>query len=191
MDHGESARLTRRRVLLALAGSTALGAGGLALSPGEDRPAPEGLRGVPPAAFGALWSIARAAVPPACADEDVTHVATAVGDAIARLPKRAQDELSLLLRVMDNGLGAVALGAGTTPLSAADGAGFLEALGTHRVAKLRGAYHGLRRLCLAAYWATPRLQATSGYPGPRLTRPIPPASPSAALAAPGWPGAPS
>jgi hypothetical protein len=89
---------------------------------------------------------------------------------IAGLPPPAQQELGTLLAVLVHPLGRRSVAALAEPwatASVADLHSALSAMRTSRLALRQQAYHALRDLTSAAYFADPSTWAGIGYPGPR------------------------
>lgn len=106
------------------------------------------------------------------------EIAHRVDEALRFAPPRAQRDLNLVLKLLENAVGGVLLRGSATPFTLLEEVGQDDALKAWRdsaVADLRGGYHALRKLCLAAHYASPDSFAEITYPGPSITKPTPPA----------------
>jgi len=164
----------QRRTLLKLgltgAGVLAVAGGGLALlRPGlvDGRLAPPGRE-----VFGAVARAVLDGSLPADAatqrDALAAHLRR-VDDAVAALPPAVRGELSQLLALLGSAPGRVAF-AGLVPAwrdaGVADLQAALQGMRLSRLALRRQAYHALRDLTNAAYYADRSTWAALGYPGP-------------------------
>jgi hypothetical protein len=89
---------------------------------------------------------------------------------IAGLPATSRAELSWLLALLDNSAGRLAFAGLLQPWEQADAKLLQEALQAMRVSSIelrQQAYHALRDLTNAAYFADSRAWPLIGYPGPR------------------------
>lgn len=108
---------------------------------------------------------------------DPLSAAHGVDTALAFAPPEVQKDLGLALGLLENALVSLLTGGPPTPftmLKEADQDAAFARWGSSRIALLRSAYQGLRKLCLAAHYATPAAAAALGY-----TPPIPKPEPSA------------
>jgi hypothetical protein len=93
-----------------------------------------------------------------------------LSDAIAAFPAATQDELSQLLALLASAPGRVAfagLAADWPDASVQQVQHALQVMRTSSLALRMQAYHALRDLTNAAYYADPSAWAAMGYPGPR------------------------
>ncbi|MEO8155598.1 MAG: hypothetical protein ABI605_21230 [Rhizobacter sp.] len=91
-------------------------------------------------------------------------------DALGAFPPTVQAELSQLLAILSAGPGRIALAGLHTAwpeASIAQVQASLQEMRTSSLALRQQAYHALRDLTNAAYYADPQAWATLGYPGPR------------------------
>ncbi len=92
-------------------------------------------------------------------------------------PVAAQDFVKVLY-LLENGLLGLFFRLSPalfTEMSPADQDRALNAWRDSRITLLKGAYHGLRRLVLGAYYTNLRRAKETGYPGPLFDKPAPPA----------------
>ena len=156
--------------LLAVAGT------GIALIPGDRSARPRApLMVLSDAQFAVLVALAARVLARTTADP--MTVAHAVDSTLRHAPPEVQKDLGLALGLLDNALVALLTGRKPVPFTqlseqAQDAA--LHAWGDSRLALLRSAYQGLRKLCLAAHYATPAAAAAVGYT-PSIAKPEPPA----------------
>mgnify|MGYP001421988560 CR=1 FL=1 len=109
------------------------------------------------------------AVPEAAAAELDAQL-TRLNDTIAGFPAHTRDEISTLLSLLASAPGRIALAGLATPWPDASVAQIQQALQDMRTSSLSlrmQAYHALRDLTNAAYYADPASWAQLGYPGPR------------------------
>jgi hypothetical protein len=105
------------------------------------------------------------------------EIAHRIDETLRFAPPRAGRDLAMGLSLLENALGGVLLRGSATPFSLLDEAGQDAALGAWRdssVVELRGAYHALRKLCLAAHYASVDAFSEVSYSGPSLSKPTPP-----------------
>ena len=157
--------------LLALAGT------GIAVFPGDRSVRATGpLLSFSPAAFSVLAAVAARVVKGTSADP--MEIAMRIDAALQRAAPEARVDLGRALLLLENGLPGL-LFRGTprpfTLLAVDDQDRALLAWRDSRLVLLRGAYHGLRKLCLAAHYATPAGWPETGYGGPLIPKPEPPA----------------
>ncbi|MBI1946722.1 MAG: hypothetical protein HYS27_13575 [Deltaproteobacteria bacterium] len=156
--------------LLAVAGTT------LAVLPGDRSVRPRvPLASLSEAQFAVLVALAARVVARTTADP--LSVAHAVDTALRFAPPEVQKDLGLALGLLDNALVSLLTGGRPTPFTMLKEQQQDEALrrwGDSRLALLRSAYQGLRKLCLAAHYATPPAAAALGYT-PSIAKPEPPA----------------
>ena len=171
----------KRRSLLkvGLLGSAILaigGAGGLALWPGDASVQPKRtLAVISIANFPILVAVASRVLHGTTANPlDIAH---RVDDALRFATPQSQGDLNKVLALLENALPGLLLRGKATPFTLLDEAGQDAALGRWRDSRLgvlRGAYHALRKLCLASHYAHPSSFVEVDYPGPTLIKPEPP-----------------
>ena len=169
-----------RRVFLkvGLAGGVVAAAGvtALALRSGDRAVRPlRPLQVLPERAFPVLVAVAARVLRGTSANP--VEIAHRVDETLRFAPPRSGRDLAMGLQLLENALGGVLLRGSMTPFTLLDEAGQDAALMAWRdsgVVDLRGAYHGLRKLCLAAHYASTGCFAEISYPGPSLTKPPPP-----------------
>ena len=86
----------------------------------------------------------------------------------------ARVDVDRLFGLLENALGGLLLRGSPRPFTLLDEAAQDAALTTWRdsdVGLLRGAYQALRKLCLAAHYASPDAFIEVGYAGPSLNKP--------------------
>lgn len=164
----------RRRFLklgVGAAAALALAGGGIALlSPGMSQGR---LTDAGREVFGA---VARAVLE-GCLPEEVPQREVALrehmlrlDDALGAFPSTVQSELSQLLAILASPPGRIVLAGLHNPWAQATVAQLQSALQSMRTSSLalrQQAYHALRDLTNAAYFADPQAWALLGYPGPR------------------------
>jgi hypothetical protein len=163
-----------RRVFLkvGLAGGVVAAAGvtALALRPGDRAVRPtRPLQVLPERVFPVMVAVAARVLRGTSAHR--------VDETLRFAPPRSGRDLAMGLKLLENALGGVLLRGSATPFTLLDEAGQDAALTAWRdsgVVDLRGAYHALRKLCLAAHYASTDCFAEVSYPGPSLTKPTPP-----------------
>lgn len=164
----EGRRLFLQRGLLGGALLVLGGAATLAGWPGKQfvEVAPQALRALTPRTFQVVVAIAaRVVVDPAA---DPVAVAHGVDRALAYASPDAREDLRKLLMLFENALPGL-LDFHVLPFTRLDpGAqdAVLARWRDSRIALRRGGYHALRKLCLAAWYATPAAWPAIGYPGP-------------------------
>lgn len=136
--------------------------------------------------FRVLVAIAEVSVP--CPRPTAVLVATRVDTALSYGSPRSQKDLKQGLLVVENALLGLFIRRQATPFSTLDIEGREHALAALRdspSSTLRGAYHALRRLCVAAYYAGEKESRETGYPGPPFEKPpAPPIDAGRALSPP-------
>jgi hypothetical protein len=158
-------------VVLAVAGAT-----GLALWPGDRSVRPQRpLASLPERAFPVLVAVAGRVLKGTTANP--VEIAHRVDDALRFSTPEARADLGDVLGLLENGLAGLLLRGQTRPFTllpadAQDAA--LLAWRDSRVGLLRGAYHALRKLCLAAHYATSSSWSQVGYGGPAIPKSDPP-----------------
>jgi hypothetical protein len=170
-----------RRVFLkaGLAGGVVVAGGvtALALRPGDRAVRPtRPLQVLPESVFPVMVAVAARVLRGTSANP--LEIAHRVDETLRFAPPRSGRDLAMGLKLLENALGGVLLRGSATPFTLLDEAGQDAALIAWRdsgVVDLRGAYHGLRKLCLAAHYASTDCFAEVSYPGPSLTKPAPPA----------------
>ncbi len=155
----------------------AVGAGlGLGLRQGDRSVRPtRALNVISEAAFPVLVAVAARVTRGTSASP--VEIAQRVDEALRFAPRQSQQDLDRVLLLLENALGGLLLrGQGTpfTLLDEGDQDAALMAWRDSSVGLLRGAYHGLRKLCLAAHYASADCWAEVAYPGPSLTKTVPP-----------------
>ncbi|OGQ12024.1 MAG: hypothetical protein A2138_21560 [Deltaproteobacteria bacterium RBG_16_71_12] len=162
---------------LGIVGGVVLAAGGttIALLPGDRSVRPRTpLAALTDAQFAVLAAVAARVMARTTADP--VTIAHSVDSALRFAPPEVQHDLGLALGLLDNALVALITGRRPAPFTqldeAAQDAAF-HAWGGSRLALLRSAYQGLRKLCLAAHYATPAAAAALGYV-PSIAKPEPP-----------------
>lgn len=162
-----------------LAGAVVLavaGAAGLALWPGDRSVRPlRPLVSLPERAFPVLVAVAARVLKGTTASP--VEIAHRVDDALRFSAPEARGDLGDVLGLLENGLTGLLLRGQARPFTlldenAQDAA--LLAWRDSRVGLLRGAYHALRKLCLAAHYATPSSWSEVGYGGPAIPKADPP-----------------
>jgi hypothetical protein len=154
----------------------ALGATGLALWPGDRSVTPRvPLVSLPETRFPVLVAVATRVLVGTSADP--VEVAHAVDQTLAYATDEARKDLALALGLLENAFTGVLTRGQARPFTLLSAKAQDDALRAWRdgVGDLRGAYHALRKLCLAAHYATPKAFAETGYGGPSLRQPEPPA----------------
>jgi hypothetical protein len=158
-------------LLLAIGGGLAIG-----LRPGDRSVRPtRALNVISEAAFPVLVAVAARVTRGTSASP--IEIAQRVDEALRFAPRQSQKDLDQVLKLLENALGGLLLRGQGTPFTLLDEAGQDAALIAWRdssVGLLRGAYHGLRKLCLAAHYANAESFAEVSYPGPSLTKTPPP-----------------
>jgi hypothetical protein len=105
------------------------------------------------------------------------EIAHRIDETLRFAPPRAGRDLAMGLSLLENALGGVLVRGSATPFTLLDEGGQDAAFGAWRdsgLVELRGAYHALRKLCLAAHYASVDCFAEVSYPGPSLSKPTPP-----------------
>lgn len=138
---------------------------GLALLPGDRSVRPRGpLSVLDEAQFAVLAALAARVLARTTADP--VTIAHAVDATLRYAPPEVAADLGAALGLLDNALVCVLTGRKPVPFTLLDEAGQEAALAAwrdSRLALLRSAYQGLRKLCQAAHYATPAAAATVGY----------------------------
>lgn len=157
-------------------GLVALAGAGLAVLPGDRSVRPRGpLYNLNEAQFAVLVALAARVLARTTADP--LSVAHAVDATLRHAPPEVAADLATALSLLDNALVCVLTGRKPVPFTQLDEAGQEAALYSwrdSRLALLRSAYQGLRKLCLAAHYAVPANAAAVGYV-PSISKPEPPA----------------
>ncbi len=158
-------------VLLVVAGG-----GIVAILPGDSSVKPTGLlHALSARAFPVLAAVAARVLAGTTASP--VDIAMKVDAALRYAPPETQKDLSSALVLLENALGGLLLRGRPTPFTELDEAAQDKALIAWRDSRLlllRSAYNGLRKLCLAAHYATPAGWPDTGYPGPSIPKPEPP-----------------
>ena len=157
-------------VLLVVAGGTAV-----AFIPGDTSVKPTGaLFSIDARAFPVLAAVAARVLAGTTASP--VDIAMKVDGALRYAAPEGRKDLSAALMLLENALGGLLLRGKATPFTELDEAAqdaALLAWRDSRLVLLRGAYHALRKLCLAAHYATPAGWPETGYPGPSIPKPEP------------------
>ena len=168
-----AARITRRTLLRrGIAGAALLGLGGgagLALWPGRDLPAPEGLVGLRPARYPVALALAEALLPASGPGPSAAETTLALGQVFARLHPGDQADLNDALGLLESALAGALLDLRPAPFSRlplpARRAAF-GAWGESRLTLRRSAHAALRKLVYGTYYGHPSSYERLGYPGP-------------------------
>jgi hypothetical protein len=151
--------------------------GGVALLPGDKSVKPSGpLSSLPESAFPVLAAVAARALAGTTASP--VEIAMRVDAALRYARPEVRKDLGDALALLENALGGLLTRGTARPFTQLDEKEQDEALHRWRDSRLvllRSAYHGLRKLCLAAHYATPAGWPETGYPGPSIPKPEPPA----------------
>jgi hypothetical protein len=152
------------------------GAGGLALWPGDRsaRPLRE-LAVISADSFPVLVAVAARVCRGTTARP--IEIAHRVDDALRFTFPEAQQDINSVFGLLENAVGGLLLRGSARPFTLLDGAGQDAALDAWRdsdLTLLRGAYHALRKLCLAAHYASPGSWAEVAYGGPLIPKAAPP-----------------
>jgi hypothetical protein len=156
--------------LLLVAGGTVV-----AIIPGDTSVKPTGqLFSISAKAFPVLAAVAARVLAGTTASP--SDIAMKVDGALRWASPESRKDLTSALLLLENALGGLLLRGKPTPFTeldenAQDAA--LQAWRDSRLVLLRGAYHALRKLCLAAHYATPAGWPDTGYPGPSIPKPEP------------------
>ena len=164
-----------KRGLLGGALLAAAGAGALALRPGDASVAPRRpLRSLDVGVFPVLVAVATRTTLGTGADP--VELAHRVDEALLRAPPEVRADLGRVLVLLENALTGLLLRRSVTPFTRLSPEGQDAALCAWRdspIALLTGAYHALRKLCIAAHYATPAAWAATGYQ-PMIVKADPP-----------------
>jgi hypothetical protein len=154
----------------------AVAAAGVALIPGDRSVRPTGpLHVFSPAAFSVLAALAARVLKGTSANP--VEIAMRVDASVQRAPPEVGKDLGSALLLLENALPGLLLRGSPKPFSMLDGDAqdrAFHAWRDSRLLLLRGAYHGLRKICLAAHYATLEAGPEVGYSGPLLTKAAPP-----------------
>ena len=154
----------------------AVAGGGLALWPGDASVRPlRPLISISPAHFPVLVAVAARVCQGTTAQP--VQVAHAVDAALGFTFPEARADMDRVLGLLENALPGLLLRGSPRPFTLLDEAGQDRALNAWRdssVGLLRGAYHALRKLCLAAHYATPGSWPEVEYGGPLIPKGDPP-----------------
>jgi hypothetical protein len=150
-----------------------LGGGGLALRSGDRSSKPKrALLVLDDAGYAILVAVAGRVLAGTTADP--LEIAHRVDASLMRTTVEARRDFGRVLGLLENALPGLLLRHSPTPFTLLDEAGQDAALHAWRdspVALLRGAYHALRKLCLASHYATVEAGPEVGYGGPSLNKP--------------------
>ena len=156
---------------------TVVGGAGLALWSGDASVRPRRpLTSLPDRAFPVLVAVAARVLKGTTADP--VEIAHRVDEALRFATPESRKDLADVFGLLENALTGLLLRGQPRPFTLLDERSqdaALLAWRDSRVTLLRGAYNGLRKLCLAAHYATPSSWAEVGYGGPAIPRPAPPA----------------
>lgn len=149
---------------------------GLALWPGDRSARPlRPLVSISEASFPVLVAVAARVCKGTTANP--IEIAHHVDDALRFTFPEARRDLDKVFGLLESAAGGLLLRGRARPFTLLDEAGQDAALMAWRDSKLallRGAYHALRKLCLAAHYANPRSWAEVDYGGPLVPKPDPP-----------------
>jgi hypothetical protein len=162
----------------------AVGATGLALWSGDTSVRPRRpLSSLPERAFPVLVAVAARVLKGTTADP--VEIAHRVDDALRFATAESRKDLADVFGLLENALAGLALRGRARPFTLLDEGeqdAALLAWRDSRIGLLRGAYHGLRKLCLAAHYASPSSWPEVAYAGPAIPKPAaPPIEPQRAL----------
>jgi hypothetical protein len=147
-----------------------LGGGAIALQPTRHLASPSGpLRVLDERGFQVMVAIAARVVPVEGADP--AAIAQGVDLALSRAVPEAQADLRKVLGLFENALPGLLLDGRARPFTTLDPAAqdrVLEAWRDSRLVLRRGAYHAIRKLCLAAYYGEQAAWRSLRYPGPPM-----------------------
>ena len=153
-----------------------LGAAGLSWWPGDSSARPlRPLLSISASRFPVLVAVAARVCMGTTAQP--LQVAHAVDVALTHTFPEARADLNLVLGLLENALPGLLLRGSPRPFTLLTEEGQDRALLAWRdskVTELRGAFHALRKLCLASHYATPRSWPEVGYGGPLIFKPEPP-----------------
>ncbi len=173
--------IVRRRVFLqrGLMGGAmlALAAGGVALFPGDRSVTPpRALMALSQQGYAVLVAVAGRVLAQTSASPK--EIAMRVDFSLRFAAPQAAKDLGAALMLLENALTSALLRANPTPFTLLNEAAQDRALlawRDSRLVLLRGAYHALRKLCLAAHYASPQAWPEVAYPGPSIAKAEPPA----------------
>ncbi len=159
-------------------GGVLLGVGsvsGLALWPGDTSARPvRALAVLAPSAFPVMVAVASRVCQGTTARP--IEIAHHVDDALRFTFPEAQKDMNAVLGLLENAVGGLLLRGSAKPFTLLDSAAQDAALYRWRdsdLTVLRGAYHALRKLCLAAHYANAGSWAEVDYGGPSIPKPDP------------------
>jgi hypothetical protein len=154
-----------------LAGSGTL----LALRKGKGEPvAPDSLRSFDPVVFPVAVAVVARMVP--VAGTDFTAVALRMDDALSYTQPALRGDINKVLSLLENGLAGLLTRRSATPFTMLSPEGQDRALSAWRESRLlplTGAYQGLRKLSVAAFYNDLDASKRLGYPGPLFDTPDP------------------
>ncbi len=154
----------------------AVGAAGLALWSGDTSVRPRRpLASLPERAFPVLVAVAARVLKGTTADP--VEIAHRVDEALRFASPESRKDLADVFGLLENALAGLLLRGQARPFTLLDEReqdAALLAWRDSRIGLLRGAYHGVRKLCLAAHHASPASWAEVGYAGPAIQKPAPP-----------------
>ena len=168
-------RTLLKRGLLGAALLAAAGSGVLALRPGDNSVQPRRpLLSFSPAVFPVLVAVAARVTAETGADP--IEIAHRVDAALQRATPEARADLENVFVLLENAFTGLLTRRSITPFTklageAQDAA--LHAWRDGRITLFAGAYQALRKLCLAAHYATPAAWPDTGYT-PMIAKPDPP-----------------
>jgi hypothetical protein len=151
------------------------GGGWLALRKGDlTALPPQGLQALLPSTYPILVVVAETIIPPDLVTPE--EVALAIDRRLSFALPALQEEFNLGLALLENGFtGLFTRGSGTpfSSLGPVERAKGLLAWRDSPIGLLNNAYHGIRKLCMGAYYAEAAANRRSGYPGPLFEKPDP------------------
>lgn len=149
--------------------------GGIALMPGDTSVKPAGkLYTIEAKNFPVLVAVAARVLAGTTASPSA--IAMAVDQALRYTSLESQKDMNAALMLLENALGGLFTRGKPATFTELDEKAQDAALNGWRDSKLvllRSAYHALRKLCLAAHYATPASWPDTGYPGPSIPKPEP------------------
>jgi hypothetical protein len=157
-----------------LVGGAILAIAGLGIGafPGDKSVRTSGaLASITPAQWTILVAVAARVLNGTSADPKV--IATRVDEALRHAPIEVRKDIGTALTLLENGLRGLLFQTNPQPFTlmnvdAQDAA--LHAWRDSRIVLFRSAYHGIRKLCLAAHYATPQAWPELAYPGPSIPK---------------------
>lgn len=152
------------------------GAGGVALIPGDRSMAAGGPLFVLDArTFSVMAAVAARVLAGTTASP--SDIAMKVDAALRYTSLESRKDFNSALMLLENALAGLLFRGKPVPFTELEEAAQDAALlgwRDSRLVLLRGAYHAMRKLCLAAHYATPAGWPDTGYPGPSIPKAEPP-----------------